>query len=90
VACRLLGSLSEAEDAVQEAWLRFNRIDPRDSAINCGAHVEAPLSSRALPASAAGASMRTTPEANPGTHLHLRTPKSRWSRLSETLLAFAS
>jgi hypothetical protein len=34
---------------------------PRDSAINCDAHVEAPLSSRALPASAAGASMRTTP-----------------------------
>src|SRR5438477_8787455 len=27
VACRMLGSLSEAEDAVQEAWLRLNRID---------------------------------------------------------------
>jgi RNA polymerase sigma factor (sigma-70 family) len=27
VAYRLLGSLSEAEDAVQEAWLRLNRID---------------------------------------------------------------
>jgi RNA polymerase sigma-70 factor (ECF subfamily) len=28
VAYRVLGSLSEADDAVQEAWLRLNRIDP--------------------------------------------------------------
>jgi hypothetical protein len=27
VAYRMIGSLSEAEDAVQEAWLRLNRID---------------------------------------------------------------
>ena len=27
VAYRMLGSLSEAEDAVQEAWRRLNRID---------------------------------------------------------------
>ena len=27
VAYRMLGSLSEAEDAVQEEWMRFNRID---------------------------------------------------------------
>ncbi len=30
VSYRMLGSLSEAEDAVQEAWLRLNRADTRD------------------------------------------------------------
>ncbi|HEU4346349.1 MAG TPA: sigma-70 family RNA polymerase sigma factor [Actinoplanes sp.] len=30
VAFRMLGSLSEADDAVQEAWLRFSRADRRD------------------------------------------------------------
>src|SRR2546421_2295640 len=29
VAYRMLGSVSEAEDAVQEAWLRLNRSDTR-------------------------------------------------------------
>jgi RNA polymerase sigma-70 factor (ECF subfamily) len=28
VAYRMLGSMSEADDAVQEAWLRFSRTDP--------------------------------------------------------------
>jgi RNA polymerase sigma factor (sigma-70 family) len=32
VAYRMLGSLSEADDAVQEAWLRLNRADTRDVA----------------------------------------------------------
>ena len=27
VACRMLGSPSEADDAVQEAWLRLGRSD---------------------------------------------------------------
>src|SRR5213080_2228335 len=30
VAYRMLGSLSEADDAVQEAWLRLNRSDSDD------------------------------------------------------------
>ena len=43
---------------------------PRESAMNCFAHVEAPLSSRALPASAAGASMRAAAiDANDGVRI---------------------
>src|SRR5919201_4500316 len=30
VAYRMLGSLAEADDAVQEAWLRLHRSDPND------------------------------------------------------------
>lgn len=30
VAYRMLGSLGEADDAVQETWLRFSRVDTRD------------------------------------------------------------
>jgi RNA polymerase sigma-70 factor (ECF subfamily) len=30
VAYRMLGSLSEADDAVQEAWLRLSRSDTRE------------------------------------------------------------
>ena len=30
VAYRMLGSVSEADDAVQEAWLRLSRTDTRE------------------------------------------------------------
>jgi RNA polymerase sigma factor (sigma-70 family) len=36
VAYRMLGSLTEAEDAVQETWLRLNRVDTRDEIQNLG------------------------------------------------------
>jgi RNA polymerase sigma factor (sigma-70 family) len=36
VAYRMLGSVAEADDAVQDAWLRFHRADPGDVA-NLGA-----------------------------------------------------
>src|ERR1700738_2599738 len=36
VAYRMLGSLSEADDAVQEAWIRFSRAD-RSGGGNFGA-----------------------------------------------------
>ena len=28
IAYRMLGSVAEAEDVVQDAWLRYNRTDP--------------------------------------------------------------
>src|SRR3954469_6944920 len=31
VAYRMLGSTTEADDAVQDAWLRFNRADTTDA-----------------------------------------------------------
>ena len=34
VAYRMLGSLSETEDAVQETWLRFSRADTGGVAID--------------------------------------------------------
>ncbi len=43
VACRMLGSIAEAEDAVQETWLRLSRSDP-DSIDNLGGWLTTVLS----------------------------------------------
>jgi RNA polymerase sigma-70 factor, ECF subfamily len=36
VAYRILGTLSEADDAVQEAWLRLRRTPPSRSTVSSG------------------------------------------------------
>lgn len=36
VAYRMLGSLAEADDAVQDAWLRLSRSGPGGSRISAG------------------------------------------------------
>jgi hypothetical protein len=45
VASRMLGSLSEADDAVQESWLHLSRSDT-SGVENLGAHVPDPIVSR--------------------------------------------
>jgi RNA polymerase sigma-70 factor (ECF subfamily) len=53
VAYRLLGSPEEAEDAVQEAWLRLHRSDTSDVT-----NLDAPLAARASPTSPTTPGMR--------------------------------
>jgi Sigma-70 region 2 len=48
VAYRMLGSLSEADDAVQEAWLRLSRIDA-GAVDNLGGWLTTVVASRRLP-----------------------------------------
>jgi len=60
VAYRMLGSLSEADDAVQEAWLRLDRadaggVDPEQEALLAEALAFARLAQAARPAPANGA-----------------------------------
>ena len=52
------GAKINPTDPLMSAGCTNCRPRPRESAMNCAAHVDAPLTSRALPASAAGAWMR--------------------------------
>jgi DNA-directed RNA polymerase specialized sigma24 family protein len=65
VAYRMLGSLSEAEDAVQEAWLRLSRADTRELE-NLGGWLTAVVARVCLDMLRSRASRREEPLAAPG------------------------
>lgn len=60
VAYRMLGSLSEADDAVQEAWLRLSRSDA-GSIVNLGGWLTTVVARICLDVLRAGAARRETP-----------------------------
>ena len=73
VAYRMLGSLSEADDAVQEAWLRLNRSDAREVE-NLGAWLTTVVGRVSLNMLRSRANRREQPL---GVHLHLRAGRAR-------------
>ena len=60
VAYRMLGSLTEAEDAVQETWIRLSRSDP-ESIDNLGGWLTTVLSRVCLGCSAPGGTIARSP-----------------------------
>ena len=70
VAYRILGSLNEAEDAVQEAWLRLNRIDAA-TVENLGGWLTTVVSRVCLDTLRSRKSRREEPIGAPGTEPRL-------------------
>src|SRR2546430_5061523 len=72
VAYRMLGSRSEADDAVQEAWMRLSRSDP-DAIDNLGGWLTTVVSRVSLDMLRSRASRREQPA---GAHLpdHIESP----------------
>jgi RNA polymerase sigma factor (sigma-70 family) len=75
VAYRMLGSRSDAEDAIQEAWIRFSRADTSD-VVNLGAWLTTVVSRvclnmlesrRSRPETDVGTYITETPDKAPGT-----------------------
>src|SRR3954467_145057 len=75
VAYRMLGSLSEADDAVQEAWIRLSRSDA-DAIDNLGGWLTTVVARVSLDMLRKRASRREEPVANVAEHVETATTGS--------------